>query len=436
MGEKSNHPTRRTARKRSRLGGDSATGGGKTRARARRASDTKQEAERPAEERQVFVESVPPAMVAEVFEVAGADDDVIVSTMPPPPARPHARPTRSLSMPPAPHPPRPSARPAGALSNAAPPHPPRRSALPPVPDAGIIELGPDMLEPAPDTLELAPDMLEPAPDTLELAPDTLELAPEDLESIESSSSPAETRTPLLTPLPTEASVRPSRPRVAQRAWLLVGSVALVLGAAVGVRLRAAEPRREAPPSAMVRPHATVTVATASPQSLDVPALVTPNRAVTPPEAPNDGPVTPPDTKGVITPPDTEASGEASPMPSSASVPQASTPASPDTPNPTSTPAPPDVASAPEGTPFDTAAASAAITAAFGRAAACRGPNDPTGSVTATLTYAPSGRVTTATVSGVFAGTPVGGCIASALRGARVPAFSGERLTVRRTAELH
>jgi hypothetical protein len=44
-------------------------------------------------------------------------------------------------------------------------------------------------------------------------------------------------------------------------------------------------------------------------------------------------------------------------------------------------------------------------------------------------------VTTATVSGTFAGTPIGGCIASALRSARVPPFSGERVTVKRTVEL-
>ena len=86
-------------------------------------------------------------------------------------------------------------------------------------------------------------------------------------------------------------------------------------------------------------------------------------------------------------------------------------------------------------PFDTQAANAAITAAFARAAACRGPGDPPGEVTATLTYAPSGRITTATVSGIFAGTPVGGCIAAALRGARVPPFSGDYLSVKRTTLL-
>jgi hypothetical protein len=388
MGEKSNHPGRKTASKRSRLGGDSATAGGKSRFRTQRVSRTKEKkAKRGAEERPVFVESVPPAMVAEVFEVAGADDDVIVSSMPPPPER-HAHPARPLSLPPAPHPPRPSARPARA-------------------DAGVVEL---------------------APDALELVPETLELAPEDLEPVESTSSPTEMRTALLTPLPTEASVRPVRPKVAQRAWLLVGGVALALGVAVGVRLRAAEPRVEAARSAMVRPRATATTAIASAQRVDVSAPAAPDGIVAAPDAPNGSVIT-----------DGVARDEASPASSAASTPAGSGAAPSGTANPTSAPArlaSQDTPPAPDGTPFDTAAASAAITAAFGRAAGCRGPNDPTGSVTATLTYAPSGRVTTATVSGAFAGTPVGGCIASFLRGARVPPFSGERLRVRRTTELH
>jgi hypothetical protein len=85
--------------------------------------------------------------------------------------------------------------------------------------------------------------------------------------------------------------------------------------------------------------------------------------------------------------------------------------------------------------FDAAAASAAISAAFERAAACRQPTDPSGSVTATLTYAPSGRVTTALVSGAFAGTSIGGCIAGQLRGAKVPPFSGDYISVRRSVVL-
>jgi hypothetical protein len=61
-----------------------------------------------AKPHRVFVESVPPAMVAEVFEVAGADDDLVLSSVPPPPERPQSRAPRSWSRPAAPHPPHPS----------------------------------------------------------------------------------------------------------------------------------------------------------------------------------------------------------------------------------------------------------------------------------------------------------------------------------------
>jgi hypothetical protein len=40
-----------------------------------------------------------------------------------------------------------------------------------------------------------------------------------------------------------------------------------------------------------------------------------------------------------------------------------------------------------------------------------------------ITFASSGRVTTANVAPPFAGTPVGSCIARAVRAATVPAFT-------------
>jgi hypothetical protein len=86
-----------------------------------------------------------------------------------------------------------------------------------------------------------------------------------------------------------------------------------------------------------------------------------------------------------------------------------------------------------GTDFDRAAAVAALKSAAGEAAACRKDADPSGTATLTITFAPSGRVTTATIQGPpFAGTPTGGCIANSMRRAHVPAFSGERVTVTKT----
>jgi hypothetical protein len=67
---------------------------------------------------------------------------------------------------------------------------------------------------------------------------------------------------------------------------------------------------------------------------------------------------------------------------------------------------------------------------------CRGPSDPSGTATVIVRYAPSGRVTTATVeSGPFVGTPAGGCIAATFRSSRVPPFAGDTVTVKRTVTL-
>lgn len=84
-------------------------------------------------------------------------------------------------------------------------------------------------------------------------------------------------------------------------------------------------------------------------------------------------------------------------------------------------------------PFDRAAAAAALNSGAAQASACRKEGDPSGVASVTITFAPSGRVTSANISGPpFAGTPTGGCIAAALRKARVPAFDGDRVTVSKT----
>lgn len=58
-----------------------------------------------------------------------------------------------------------------------------------------------------------------------------------------------------------------------------------------------------------------------------------------------------------------------------------------------------------------------------------------GTVPVTVRVAPSGRVTTAVVSGHLAGTPAGSCIARAVRGARFPAFSGDHFNVQYPFQL-
>lgn len=87
-------------------------------------------------------------------------------------------------------------------------------------------------------------------------------------------------------------------------------------------------------------------------------------------------------------------------------------------------------------PFDRSAASAALTTSATQASGCRKEGDPSGVASVVVTFAPSGRVTSANISGPpFAGTATGGCIAAALRKARIPAFEGERVTVSKTVVI-
>jgi hypothetical protein len=88
-------------------------------------------------------------------------------------------------------------------------------------------------------------------------------------------------------------------------------------------------------------------------------------------------------------------------------------------------------------PFNKSAAIAALNSAAAAASACRKDGDPSGMAHVVITFAPSGRVTTAQVNGPpFAGTPTGGCIAGRMRGARVPAFNGDFVTVSKTVIIH
>jgi hypothetical protein len=87
-------------------------------------------------------------------------------------------------------------------------------------------------------------------------------------------------------------------------------------------------------------------------------------------------------------------------------------------------------------PFDREAASVALGRAASEASSCRNDGDPSGMAAVTITYSPSGRVTTATVAGPpFSGTPTGGCIAATFRKAAIPPFSGELVTVKKTVTI-
>lgn len=90
----------------------------------------------------------------------------------------------------------------------------------------------------------------------------------------------------------------------------------------------------------------------------------------------------------------------------------------------------------EEEPFDAREAASALDSAAERASSCRREADPSGVALVTITFAPSGRVTTATLAGPpFIGTATGSCIANTMRSAKVAAFSGKHTTVRKTVTI-
>lgn len=86
--------------------------------------------------------------------------------------------------------------------------------------------------------------------------------------------------------------------------------------------------------------------------------------------------------------------------------------------------------------FSKSAAISALAAAAGRAAGCKQADGPSGGATVSITFAPSGRVTSSKVTGPpFQGTVVGGCIARAFRSASVPPFEGSPVTITKNVSV-
>ena len=86
-------------------------------------------------------------------------------------------------------------------------------------------------------------------------------------------------------------------------------------------------------------------------------------------------------------------------------------------------------------PLNRGAAIAALGSASRSAASCKRSGGPSGPGQASVTFAPSGRVSSASVGGKFAGTSVGSCVASVFRRARIPAFSGGSVTLSRSFRI-
>jgi predicted Zn finger-like uncharacterized protein len=181
---------------------------------------------------------------------------------------------------------------------------------------------------------------------------------------------------------------------------------------------AAEPPALAPALPAVEPAAVAVSTTAEPTE----DLTFETAKAAPPAAPRDKPSS-------ATAPSTLAA-----RPQSEAKPEPAAPVAKEEPKPEPTPAR-EPAAEPSG-PFDRSAAAVALTSSAAQASACRKEGDPSGVASVVVTFAPSGRVTSANISGPpFAGTPTGGCIAAALRKARVPAFEGDRVTVSKTVVI-
>ncbi len=143
------------------------------------------------------------------------------------------------------------------------------------------------------------------------------------------------------------------------------------------------------------------------------------------------------------PEETAAKTEEQPAPKKAVLPVARprprsvpTPSPSPRPDPAPAPKPDEKAASDAPGPFNTTAASAALTAAAGSASSCRKEGDPSGVANVTVTFSPSGRAINANVQGPpFAGTVTGGCIASRMRSAKVPPFSGDRITVKKVVVI-
>lgn len=89
-----------------------------------------------------------------------------------------------------------------------------------------------------------------------------------------------------------------------------------------------------------------------------------------------------------------------------------------------------------GPAFDPQAAGRAIADAAARASSCRRLDQPSGRATITITFGPSGKVSTANIYGLkFPSASVRNCMGSMLYQARVPAFTGAPVTVKKSLKI-
>jgi predicted Zn finger-like uncharacterized protein len=231
------------------------------------------------------------------------------------------------------------------------------------------------------------------------------------------------------PPPAQRAVSSSAPEAAAPKSGGAGKwIGLVLGLAVvggGAFFLARSPAP--PPATPPAPSATAVPATATPVSTPTPeATATASATPTAAESPS----------GVASAP---TAGSAAPVAgSAAAVPGAAPTAATARPQATAAPKPSAATeTAPaEGPDFDKDAASAALASAAAQAESqCGAEQGPHGTGKVSVTFVNSGRATNALVSGDFAGSALGGCVARIFRGAKVPAFGGESVRVSKTVRI-
>ncbi|MFZ5895665.1 MAG: hypothetical protein ACOY0T_31700 [Myxococcota bacterium] len=246
--------------------------------------------------------------------------------------------------------------------------------------------------------------------------------------------------------PPEVQKEPPRSNGALGFALLVAGVAFVAGLAVK---NAKDSESAAPAIPAAAPLADAPAVAPQPGPVAEPAITPPAPPAEPGETAAEASPPPTlaapetDTKPAVAAPALAPGNAIKPVAAAADAPKSAANAKPAsaTETPRSTVAPVRSATVSADSPpaeaaFNSEATASALSAAAQRASTCRKPTDPSGVAIVTITFAPSGRVTSANISGPpFAGTETGSCIASVLRSVRVPAYSGDFMTVKKTIQV-
>jgi hypothetical protein len=250
---------------------------------------------------------------------------------------------------------------------------------------------------------------------------------------------------LTTPLKVEPSpsmdsmTLPSHSPSGRRWWPLALAAGAGLALAAGGVWFFRTPRGAAPAVAAA-PSEQATLAAQPPAALPPPVDEPPASAAATPQP--DSPAQPVEPAVADATP-TEPSAEAAPSEpnteaaaASIAAPSAAAPAATKPDAPKSARKPPPRAAAPSSLkPFDKNAAKSALSTATSEAAGCGAGGAP-GKGKIQVTFAPSGKVSDATlVEGPFAGTAAGKCALRHFRAARVPAFSGAAVTVAKSFRI-